>query len=158
MAKAFSLQPLVHLAQQRNEAAIKKLGLLNREHQSAQSKLEMLQQFRRDYQLKLQNAEKDGISLQDLRNFQDFIYRLDEAIAQQNNVVAQAHISQQTGRSELTETQRRMKSFDTLAQRYTEEERKREAKIEQKIQDEHSGRLAACKTHNDEETEVEDGP
>lgn len=145
MANAFSLQPLVHLAQQRNEAAIKKLGLLNRSQQSAQSKLEMLQQFRKDYQAKLQNAEKIGMNLQDLRNFQDFIYRLDDAIAQQKAVVTQAHISLQTGRGELGETQRRMKSFDALAQRHIETERKLEAKIEQKIQDEHSGRRAAYK-------------
>lgn len=153
MANAFSLQPLVHLAQQRNEAAIKKLGLLNRSQQSAQSKLEMLQQFRRDYQVKMQDAEKNGMNLQDLRNFQDFIYRLDDAIAQQGVVVAQAHISLQTGRTELTDAQRRMKSFDTLAQRHTEAEKKLEAKMEQRIQDEHSGRRAAYKhaeQHNEE--------
>ncbi|HUX89183.1 MAG TPA: flagellar export protein FliJ [Gallionellaceae bacterium] len=143
MANNFSLQPLVHLAQQRNDAATKKLGLLNRNQQSAQSKLEMLQQYRKDYQEKMHNAERNGMDLQDLRNFQDFIYRLDDAIAQQNAVVSQAHISLQTGRSELAEAQRRMKSFDTLAQRHAEAERKIEAKIEQRMQDEHSGRRLA---------------
>ena len=153
MAKAFSLQPLVHLAQQRNEAAIQKLGLLNRSQQSAQSKLEMLQQFRKDYQVKMQDLEKNGLNLQDLRNFQNFIYRLDDAIAQQLAVVTQAHVSLQAGRGELSDAQRRMKSFDTLAQRHVEAEKKLEAKIEQKIQDEHSGRRAAYKhaeQHSDE--------
>ena len=147
MASAFSLQPLVHLAQQKNDAATRKLGQLNRNHQSAQSKLEMLQQYRRDYQEKLQHAEKNGMELLDLRNFQDFIYRLDDAIAQQRAVVAQAQISLQNGRSELSETQRRMKSFDTLAHRHTEAEKKLEAKNEQRIQDEHSGRRVASKNN-----------
>jgi flagellar protein FliJ len=145
MSKAFSLQPLVHLAKQRNDAAIKKLGLLNRSQQTALDKLDMLQQYRRDYQDKLQNAEKSGMTLEDLRNYQDFIYRLDDAIKQQNAAVAQAKNSVQNGRSELSETQHRMKSFDTLAQRHNESERKLEAKIEQKMQDEHNGRRAACK-------------
>lgn len=143
MTKSFSLQPLVHLAKQKNDAATKKLGLLNRSQQSAQGKLEMLQQYRRDYQGKLHEAEKNGMTLEDLRNYQDFIYRLDDAIKQQTAVVAQAQVSVQSGRSELSDTQRRMKSFDTLAQRHTEAEKKLEAKIEQKIQDEHNGRRAA---------------
>jgi flagellar protein FliJ len=151
MTRAFSLQPLLHLAQQKNDAATRKLGLLNRNQQSAQGKLEMLQQYRRDYQEKMQHAEKNGMTLEDLRNFQDFIYRLDDAIRQQSAVVAQAHISVQTGRSELSEAQRRMKSFDTLAQRHTAAEKILEVKAEQKIQDEHSGRRAAYK--NTEHTE-----
>ena len=152
MANAFSLQPLVHLAQQKNDAAIKKLGLLNRNQQAAQSKLEMLQQYRKDYQEKMQHAETNGMELEELRNFQDFIYRLDDAISQQSAVVSQAHISLQKGRSDLSETQRRMKSFDTLAQRHTEAEKKLEEKIEQRMQDEHNGRRAAYKNaeHSDE--------
>ena len=121
-------------------------------HQSAQNKLEMLQQYRRDYLDKLQGAEKNGVELQELRNFQDFIYRLDDAIRQQTAVVSQAHVSVQKGREELTEAQRRMKSFDTLAKRHSEAEIKLEAKMEQRIQDEHNGRRAAYKNaeHSEE--------
>jgi flagellar FliJ protein len=151
MANPFSLQPLVSLAKQKNDAATKNLGVLNRNHHSAQSKLEMLQQYRRDYQEKLQLAQKNGMELHDLRNFQDFLYRLDDAIAQQNAVVNQTQAYVQKGRSELSETQRRVKSFDTLAVRHTETVRKQEAKIEQKMQDEHTGRRAAYK--NIEENE-----
>lgn len=151
MANPFSLQPLVHLAKQKNDAATKNLGVLNRNHLSAQSKLEMLQQYRKDYQEKLQLAQKNGMELHDLRNFQDFLYRLDDAIAQQNAVVNQTQAYVQKGRSELSETQRRVKSFDTLAVRHTETVRKQEAKIEQKMQDEHTGRRAAYK--NIEENE-----
>jgi flagellar FliJ protein len=146
MANTFPLKPLVHLAKQKNDAATKQLGLLNRNRHAAQSKLEMLQQYRKDYQEKLQDAQKVGMDLNDLRNFQDFLYRLDDAIAQQTSVVTQAQLSVQQGRNELTETQRRMKSFDTLANRHTETIKKLEAKIEQKIQDEHSGRRAAYKS------------
>jgi flagellar FliJ protein len=146
MSHAFPLQPLVHLAKQKNDAATRKLGLLNNNHLTAQGKLEMLQQYRKDYQEKLKNAEKDGMALQELRNFKDFICRLDEAIAQQNAVVAQAQLSVQQGRSELSDMQRRMKSFDTLSKRHDEAERKIEAKNEQKILDEHSGRRNAYKS------------
>lgn len=152
MSKPFTLQPLVHLAKQKNDTATKKLGLLNRAHESAHGKLEMLQQYRRDYQEKMQQAERNGMELEDLRNFQDFIYRLDDAIQQQNNVVVQAQVSAQKGRNDLLETQGRMKSFDTLAQRHALAEKKLETKIEQRMQDEHNGRRAAFKnTEHSEE-------
>jgi flagellar FliJ protein len=145
MAKPFSLQPLVHLAKQKNDAAIKNLGKLNQLQRSAQEKLTMLQQFRRDYQEKLQEIAKNGIAPVDLRNFQDFIYRLDKAIEQQKAATELSAHSVNAGQMELKEAQRKMQSFDTLAQRHIEAERKLEAKAEQKIQDEYAGRFAASR-------------
>ncbi len=155
MSKTFSLQPLVQLAKQKNEAAIKTLGKLNQQHQSAETKLTMLQQFRRDYQEKFQEAARNGMAPADLRNFQDFIYRLDKAIEQQKSAVDFSVSSLDAGRVELKDAQRKMQSFETLAQRHIETEKKREAKIEQKIQDEHAGRFAAYqaieKNHDEQE-------
>ena len=145
MTNTFSLQPLVNLAKIKNESAAKKLGALNRNQQSAQSKLELLLQYRKDYQDKMHQAQLNGMGLEDLRNFQDFIYRLDDAITQQTAVVTQAQVSVESGRCELTGTQRRMKSFDTLAQRHTASVNTLQSKLEQKLNDEHTGRISAFK-------------
>lgn len=146
MIKPFSLQPLVHLAQQKNDAATKKLGHLNQQHQTAQQKLDALQQYRRDYQVKFQEEAKNGMAPADMRNFQDFIGRLDQAIQQQTAVIEKTKAGVQTGRSELMDATRKMKSFDTLAQRHADAEKKQETKSEQRIQDEHTGRFAAYRT------------
>ena len=145
MIKPFSLQPLVQLAQQKNEAATKKFGQLNQQQQAAQTKLDTLLQYRKDYQTRFQEAVQNGMSQSDLRNFQNFIQRLDEAIAQQRKVNEQALTSVQHGRTDLQDTQRKMKSFDTLEQRHLESEKKLVAKSEQRQQDEHTGRFAAIK-------------
>ena len=145
MTKIFSLQPLVHLAQQKNEAATRKFGQLNQQQQAVQAKLDTLLQYRKDYQTRFQEAVQNGMSQSDLRNFQDFIQRLDEAIAQQRNANEHARTQVQVGRSELQDAQRKMKSFDTLAQRHLESEKKLAAKVEQRQQDEHTGRAAAIK-------------
>ena len=155
MSKPFSLQPLLHLAKKKNESAINNLGKLNQQHQSALGKLATLQQFRRDYQAKFQEAERNGMALTDLRNFQDFIYRLDQAIKQQQGVIELAAHSVNAGRMELNEAQRKMHSFDTLAQRHIEAEKILEAKAEQKIQDEYSGRFAANKVTENNDDELE---
>ena len=146
MIKPFSLQPLVNLAQQRNDAATKKLGQLNQQHQTAQEKLAALQQYRKDYQLKFQEAAKSGMTPDDMKNFQDFIGRLDQAIQQQSAVIEKTKANVQNGRSELMDTTRTMKSFDTLAQRHVEAEKKQEAKNEQRTQDENTGRFVAYRT------------
>jgi flagellar FliJ protein len=145
MTKSFTLQPLVHLAHQKNDAATRKFGRLNQQQQAAQARLDTLLQYRRDYQAQFHKAVQTGMGQTDLRNFQNFILRLDEAIAQQQKVVEQALSSVQAGRTELEDTQRKMKSFDTLAQRHAENEKQLAAKSEQRLQDEHTGRHAAFK-------------
>jgi flagellar protein FliJ len=143
MIKPFSLQPLVNLAQQKNDAATRKLGQLNQQHQTAQSKLDALQQYRKDYQLKFQEEAMHGMAPADMKNFQDFIERLDQAITQQTAVIRKTDAGVQSGKTELRDTSRKMKSFDTLAQRHVDAEKKLEAKSEQRMQDEFSGRFAA---------------
>ena len=145
MVKPFSLQPLVHLAQQKNDAATRKFGQLNQQQQAAQTKLDALLQYRKDYQARFQEAVQNGMSQADLRNFQNFILRLDEAIAQQRNANTQALNSVQVGRGNLQDAQRKMKSFETLEQRHLENEKKLAAKSEQRQQDEHAGRSVALK-------------
>ncbi len=145
MIKPFSLQPLVHLAQQKNDAATKKLGQLNQQQQAAQTKLDALLQYRRDYQAKFMAEAKNGMAPTDMKNFQDFIARLDQAIVQQQGVVEKAKTGVQTGRNELMDTTRKMRSFDTLAQRHADAEKKLEAKTEQRTQDEYTGRFAASR-------------
>lgn len=143
MSKQFPLQPLVDLAQHQNEAATKKLGQLNHQHQTAQEKLNALQQFRRDYQEKFQEAVQNGMEPTTLLNFQDFINRLDQAIQQQEKAITHAENSVKTGRHELMGATRKMRSFDTLAQRHIEIEKVQEGRNDQRAQDEQTGRFSA---------------
>lgn len=143
MSKPFPLSPLVDLAHQKNEAATRKLGKLNQQQQNAQAKLAALQQYRREYQQQFQQAAQQGMSPMDMQNFQRFIERLDQAIRQQQDEIERARVSVQHGRKELLDSTRKMRSFDTLAQRHADNEKKIENKIEQRQSDEQSGRFAA---------------
>ena len=145
MNKLFPLQPLLNLAQSKNEEATRRLGQLNRQQHDTQTQLETLYQYRREYQARMQSASLGGMDPAQLRNFQEFIYKLDAAIAQQIRVVEQSKLSTQMGHSEFTSTQRKLKSFDTLQQRHIETQIKAEAKQEQRTTDEHTGRMSAYK-------------
>jgi flagellar FliJ protein len=148
MTKPFTLQPLLNLAQHQKDSATHKLGQLNQQQHSAQSKLEMLQQYRKDYQARLQESTQNGINPTELRNFQEFINKLDEAISQQLKLVGQSKVSTQVGRGEFDSAQRKLKSFDTLQQRHVETQKKVAEKSEQTALDEHTGRSASYKAIN----------
>lgn len=158
MSKPFALQPLVELAHQQTDAATRHLGQLNMQQQTAQQKLDTLQQYRRDYQDKFQQAAAHGMEPTDLRNFQDFIERLDQAIRQQQRVMEKTQHSVRTGQHELIDSTRKMRSFDTLALRHSESEMKQEARTEQRLQDEQSGRFAAQHNTLEEGQESELAP
>jgi flagellar FliJ protein len=72
----------------------------------------------------------------------------DAAIAQQLKTVEQSKHSTQLGRGEFNNTQRKLKSFDTLQQRHIETQVKAEAKQEQRAMDEYTGRVSAYKMLN----------
>lgn len=145
MTKPFRLQPLLNLAQINNESATRRLGELNKQQFDKQTQMETLLQYRRDYQARMQAASQEGMDPALLRNFQEFIYKLDAAIEQQLKAVEQSKLSTQIGRGEFVGTQRKLKSFDTLQQRHIETQIKAEAKQEQKAMDEHTGRVTAYK-------------
>lgn len=155
MAKPFSLQPLVNLAEHQNESATRKLGQLNRQQQSAQQKLDTLREYRKDYQNRLQEAIKSGMSPVELRNFEQFIHKINDAISQQLNAVEQSKASTQIGHNEFNTARHKLKSLGTLKQRHIETQKKAAEKSEQKTLDEHSGRLAAYKMNDNEEKEME---
>ncbi|OGS99670.1 MAG: flagellar export protein FliJ [Gallionellales bacterium RIFCSPLOWO2_12_FULL_59_22] len=151
MTKPFSLQPIMNLAQHQNDTATRRLGQLNRQQQGAQKNLDTLLEYRKDYQTRLQEAAQNGMNQADLRNFQQFINKLDEAISQQLKQVEQTKAATQAGRSEFDATRRKLESFDTLRQRHVEELRKVAERSEQKTLDEHTGRMAAYRMSNTED-------
>jgi flagellar FliJ protein len=151
MTKPFSLQSVMNLAEHRNDEATRKLGQLNRKQQGAQEKLEMLRGYRNDYQAKLRDAIRNGMTPAELRNFEQFIAKIDEAIGQQLMAVEHSKTSAKAGRDEFDATRRKLQSFDKLQQRHLTTQNNIAAKSEQKIQDEHAGRQAARKMKNSED-------
>ena len=111
MTKPFSLQTLMKLAQHQSDSATGRLGQLNRQQQGAQQSLDTLLEYRKDYQARLQEAARNGMSPADLRNFQQFINKLDEAISQQLKQVEQNKTSTQAGRNAFDAARRKLEDF-----------------------------------------------
>lgn len=145
MPQAFSLQPLLELMQTRTDEATRKLGQLIAAEQNQRSRLQMLEQYREEYAQRLREATANGITRLILRNYQDFLARIDEAVEQQTIAVQNSERSTKAGQDHWQAQNKQLKAIDTLAVRHDVRERYRENKLDQKLQDEFSSRKFSLK-------------
>lgn len=135
MSKPFPLQTLLKLAQEGSDVAAAQLGVVNGHDRDMQKRLQLLLEYRSEYSARLTSVTKTGTHSIGLRNFREFMDKIDVAIAQQHELVAAAKREVETGKLHWHKEQRKLKSFDTLSQRHRSAERKSEARQEQKEQD-----------------------
>jgi flagellar FliJ protein len=140
MSQPFTLQPLLEIMQDRADEATRRLGQLIAAEQNAKSRLLMLEQYRDEYAQKLRDAITQGITQLALRNYQDFLGRIDEAIMQQGLAVKNSEHQTASGQEHWKSQNKQLKAIDTLSQRHETRERLKESKREQKLQDEFSTR------------------
>jgi len=141
MAKQLPLQTLIDLARAEVDEAAHELALRNGQRDSAERQLAALRDYRQDYLEKLQAAMKTGLAAADCHNYQRFIATLDDAIAQQVNLLQ--HIAQQAqaARARWQQAQRKQNSFETLQIRDAHAQARIEARREQRSNDEYAARL-----------------
>lgn len=146
MSKPFSLQVVLDLTQKRADEATQELAKLIASERDARNKLAMLQQYRNEYATRFQQAAQNGLTPSTWSNYQEFLNRLDDAIATQMRAVAQQAGSTAAGQAHWRQQQKKLKAIDTLSIRHRNDEEIREQKVDQKIQDEFASRLNA--THH----------
>ena len=140
MTRPFTLQPLLDLMQTRSDEATRRLGRLISAEQSARSRLALLEQYREEYAQRYREAVSGGLTPMALRNFQDFMARIDDAIRQQAQAVADSEQGTAAGQAAWKEQNKRLKASDTLSDRHEARERYRDNRQEQKEQDEYAAR------------------
>jgi len=138
MTERSSLGTLIGLASSGVEKAHKQLqDLMNTRH-NAELQLSTLLTYREDYAQRLQKAAQAGLTASNYHNFRQFIVTLDEAILQQNKVVAQIDTKLENGRRHWFSEKRRLGSFEALMARQALQARLRENRNEQRASDERS--------------------
>lgn len=150
MAKKFPLQSILDLSQLHLDDATRRLGELISGEQQASERLNLLIQYRDEYHTRLLDAAKNGLSRNQWRNYQSFLDRLDTAIAQALELVAQSQERTAAGRQEWIAKHGRVKAFDALAQRHQARQDYAEQRNEQKVLDEHNARRHSFKEGSDE--------
>ena len=136
MPKPFSLQPILELMQSRTDEATQKLARLIANERDAKAKLDMLQNYREEYAERFRESAQKGLTQREWQNFQQFLNRLDDAIAMQSKTVALRAKSTADGQTQWLQQRKKLMAFDTLSTRHFANENALEKKKEQKAQDE----------------------
>lgn len=140
MNKPFQLQPLLDLSNLRLDEATRQLGKLIAGEQEAGQRLELLTQYRAEYQARFLDAASNGLGPDAWRNYQQFLARLDQALEQAQALVATSRQRTAAGQKNWLDKRGKVKAFDTLAQRHEMRVRHHENRHEQKQADEHAAR------------------
>lgn len=149
MNKNFPLQSILDLSQMKLEEATRQLGDLIAGERRAAERVELLLQYRDEYQARFLDAARNGIDRDQWRNYQSFLDRLDTAIEQAHATVSQSQQLTAAGQQEWLQKRGRVKAFDTLAERHRARVHYEESRQEQKGLDEHASRLHAAKDNDD---------
>jgi flagellar FliJ protein len=143
MSKASALDTLIELAQTRTDDAARRLSALNAKGMDMQAKLALLMQYSEEYRARFQTLARQGLAGSDLRNYYEFLDKLDDAIVQQREALKLMLQRVATGETNWRSAKQVLSSYDTLARRQTRAEAMRTAKLEQRETDEHSTNTAA---------------
>jgi flagellar FliJ protein len=140
MKDTFRLKAVQDLAQRRNDNAAAHLGTLNSEAAKAETKLNMLLQYREEYRARYRAAVQNNLHSAGWKNFHDFLEKLDEAIEQQRAAVLLSRQAVQRGRAAWQSAQKDVRAYDTLAQRHSRAEADRMKRVDQRLMDEFASR------------------
>src|SRR5262245_44858258 len=142
MAERRPLELLAELAQERRDAAGRRLGQSLSLLKDSESRLTLLERYRAEYQQRYARAGSSGVGANELRNFRGFLERLDQAVAQQRAEVEALSRGAHESRGRWLKERTRGKSLDVLTERAENAERAAEARRLQKLLDEFPRRLA----------------
>lgn len=136
MASTQSLKALVEFAQQKMDASAKRLGFLNSKQQEAEKKLDLLIDYRRNYQAHFVSTKNNGMNSIEWTNYLAFIGKLDAAIVEQRKATINAQKETELIKTEYQDLRRKLKSYNTLLQRIKHNHAVNLEKHEQKLLDE----------------------
>ena len=140
MRKSKRLKPIENLAEEKEIAAAKHLGISLNIVAERNQKLEELEVYRKEYSLRFQSTQNAATSAYQFHDFRNFLHRLDLVIEEQKKLVA-------FGEQDVIEKKRiwqacrsKAKALDKVISRLEIEELSQGSRQEQKELDERSNR------------------
>ena len=140
MKRSQRLDPIQRYRKEREDQAAARLREANQRCDQLAAQIEQLRAFRQEYAGQINQLGGAGLSVHRLRLIQDFVSRLDDLIAEQEEKLAQLQQAREAARAAWEAEYRDRRALDTLVGRYQEEERRQEQRAEQKALDERAAR------------------
>jgi flagellar FliJ protein len=141
MSRTPALNVLIDVTNNAVDEAAKSMRQAANERDKAQEQLEMLHSYRLDYAQRLVETGENGLTASNYLNFRRFLSTLDDAISQQNSIVAQSESRLEAGRQQWYAEKRRLSAYEALHTRQRLEMARHEARREQRASDEIAANL-----------------
>jgi len=135
---------LRELASERRDTLGLRLAEAATVRDAARQKLEMLLDYRSEYDNRLAQSTNDGIDAEKLRSYRTFLANLERAIDQQMQLLATAQQRVADAQTLWRGEQRQVDSFRILDQRQQAEVARAAGRLEQKLTDEYASRGLAA--------------
>jgi flagellar FliJ protein len=145
MTRSERMQPVQRVIDDRERDAARVVAQARQRLADAERKLTELTRYRADYHVGFQKEAAGGASGMRLRDFRLFLARLDDAIRQQELVVARARGEVETQTQSWHETMQRSKALGVVVDKWRAEERVAVDRREQRETDERASGMAARK-------------
>ncbi len=142
MTRSERMAPVQRLFGEAEKTRARELGDAQRRLADAEARLEELRTYRGEYMCAYRKRVEDGTSVRALRDFQAFLARLDEALRQQEQVVATAREQTAGSRRNWQGAARQVKAVDSVVQRWQVAEIRAGERRDQKDTDERAQRAA----------------
>jgi flagellar FliJ protein len=134
-------KPVVKVAENREANAARNFGQSQKKHREEEAKLDNLRQYHSEYRLRFQQTASIGINASQLREYQAFMSKLEQAILEQEENVRRSLVYCSQQKKKWTEKHIRTQSMDKAMGRMVETEQKQKDAQEQKISDEIAQRI-----------------
>jgi flagellar FliJ protein len=140
MTRSKRMQSVQHLAHNREQDAVRKLGESQQYLDAQQTKLQELRAYRDEYAKAFESSGGAGLSALRIQEYRAFLGRLNQAIQQQETVIAQGSVRHEQTRQQWLATHSHSQAIDKVLERYRQQERKQEERKEQQELDERAVR------------------
>lgn len=139
MTRSKRMQPVAHVARNRQQNAARQMGERQRELDDQLSRLDELNNYRSEYARRFEAGAEPMTGI-DVRDYRLFLARLNQAIEEQARRVEQARVELERSRGQWTASRVHSDAISKVMDRFEEDERREEARREQARNDEFSQR------------------
>jgi len=136
MARSKRLQPVQKLATDKANRAAQSFSSASSRLREEQAKLEQLKTYRQEYVQMLQARTEQGVAGSQLRQWHQFLTRIDKALTSQQELVVQCQLQVNQMRQNWQEQHRHAKAIGKAMSRLQTQENRVRAKKEAKQLDE----------------------
>ena len=140
MTRTKRIAPVQTLFDDNERRLAQSLASFERRTAENEKKLEELERYRAEYEKQFTQRAGRGIGATDLRDYQAFLARLNEAIRQQAALVQRAQIERDAERRRWQDSARRAKALGHVVEGWRAEERRADERRDQRETDERAQR------------------